>query len=100
MILGGNADGKIGAEINFNYPHLRDDKVLFSESPGFVIEVEDKNLKKAASVFKKYKLIAHQLGRTTNEKKLTIVNNGKKIIELKIDDMKKAWTRGFVEALE
>ena len=100
MILGGNADGEIGADINFNYTFLRDDKILFSESAGFVVEVEDKNLKKAASIFKKYKLIAHKLGRTTNDKKLTIVNNGKKIIELKIEDMKRAWTTGFVKALE
>ena len=100
MILGGNADGEIGADINFNYTFLRDDKILFSESAGFVVEVEDKNLKKAASIFKKYKLIAHKLGTTNNDKKLTIVNNGKKIIELKIEDMKRAWTTGFVKALE
>jgi len=100
MLLGGNADGNIGAEINFNNPKLRNDRILFSETPGFVIEVEDKNLKKVASVFKKYKLITHHLGKTTNNKKLSIINNKKIIIELSIDEMKSAWTTGFVDALE
>jgi len=100
MILGGNADGQIGAEINFEYPHLRNDKILFSETPGFVIEVKNKNLKKVVSFFKKYKLITHQLGKTSKNNSLKIINNKKTIIDLKIDEMKKAWTTGFVEALE
>ena len=72
MILGGNADGKIGAEINFNYPYLRNDKILFSESPGFVFEVEEKNEDKVQSIFKKYNLFAHTLGKTSNNKKGSI----------------------------
>ncbi|MEK7172508.1 MAG: AIR synthase related protein, partial [Patescibacteria group bacterium] len=54
MLLGGNADGKIGAEININFSDLRNDKILFSETPGFVFEVEDKNVSKVKSIFKKY----------------------------------------------
>ncbi|MEK6869891.1 MAG: AIR synthase-related protein, partial [Nanoarchaeota archaeon] len=100
MILGGDADGKIGAEINFNYPHLRNDKILFSESPGFVFEVEEKNKDKVQSVFKKYSLFAHTLGKTTKNNSLKIINNNKKIIDLSIDEMKKAWTTGFVDALK
>ena len=99
MVLGGEADGKLGMEIDFSYPHLRNDRILFSESPGFVIEVDGKNMKKAGSVFRKHKLIAHQLGKTSNNGKLTITNNNKRIIDLKIDEMRKAWTTGFVEAL-
>jgi len=100
MILGGNADGNIGADINFNYPSLRDDKILFSESPGFVFEVEDKNVSKVKSVFKKYNLVVHSLGKTTKKDSLVIINNHKKVIDLSIDKIKKAWTSGFVEALK
>ena len=99
MILGGNADGKIGAEINFNYPNLRNDKILFSESPGFVFEVEENNKDRVQSIFKKYNLFAHTLGKTSNKNSLKIINNNKKLIDLKIDEMRKAWTTGFVEAL-
>ncbi|MEK6876796.1 MAG: AIR synthase-related protein, partial [Nanoarchaeota archaeon] len=91
MILGGNADGKIGAEINFDYPHLRNDKILFSESPGFVFEVEEKNKDKVQSIFKKYNLFAHTLGKTTNNKKLTITNSNKKIIDLTINFMQQLY---------
>ena len=100
MILGGNADGKIGAEINFNYPYLRNDKILFSESPGFVFEVEEKNKEKVQSIFKKYNSFVHTLGKTSNKKSLKIINNNKKIIDLTIEEMKKAWTTGFAEALK
>jgi len=100
MILGGNADGIIGADINFNYPYLRNDKILFCESPGFFFEVEDKNIKKVQSIFKKYNLLIHKLGKTTNKKSLTIINSNKKIIDLSIDELRKAWTSGFKEALE
>ena len=100
MILGGNADGNIGAQIDFNYPYLRNDKILFCESPGFVAEVEDRNLKKVQSIFKKYKLFAHHLGKTTKNDSLKIINSNKKIIDLKIAKLKDAWTSGFGRALE
>lgn len=99
MILGGNADGEIGVEINFSYPHLRNDKILFCESPGFVFEVEENNNDKVQSIFKKYNLFAHTLGKTNNKNSLTIINTNKKIIDLTIEEMKKSWTTGFVEAL-
>ncbi len=100
MILGGNADGEIGAEIDFNYQHLRDDKILFCESSGFVFEVDEKNTDHAQKIFKKYNLFAHTLGKTTNDKKLVIINSKKEIIDLSIDEMKQAWATGFVEALK
>ena len=100
MLLGGNADGNIGSEIDIGFINLRNDKILFSETPGFVIEVDDKNLKKAASIFKRYKLIAHQLGKTTKNSSLKIINSNEKIIDLEIEEMKNAWTTGFIDALE
>ena len=99
MILGGNADGKIGAEIKFNYPYLRNDKILFSESPGFVFEVENKNVNGVKSIFKKHDLDIHNLGKTTNKNSLKIFNSNKKIIDLSIDGMRKSWTTGFADAL-
>jgi selenophosphate synthetase-related protein len=65
-----------------------------------VFEVEEKNKEKVQSIFKKYNLLAHTLGKTTNNKKLTITNSNKKIIDLSIEEMKNAWTTGFVEALK
>ncbi|MBI1934853.1 phosphoribosylformylglycinamidine synthase subunit PurL [Candidatus Woesearchaeota archaeon] len=99
MLLGGNADGAVGAEINLDFTDLRADKALFSETPGFVFEVEDKNLEKLNTMFKFYKIPLIKLGKTKG-KSLIITKSGKKIIEVPIEKLKEAWTTGFVEALE
>ena len=100
MILGGDANGEIGAEINLDFTNLRADKGLFSETSGFVFEVEDKNIEKLRALFKFYKISLIELGKTTKEKNLIITNNNKKIINLPIEKLKGAWTTGFVEAVE
>ena len=99
MILGGNADGEIGAKINLDFTNLRNDKALFSESSGFVFEVKDIHLEKLKALFKFYKINLIQLGKT-DKNRLTITKNNKKIIDLPILKLKEAWTSGFVEALE
>ena len=99
MILGGEATGKIGAEILLDFSDLRTDKILFSESSGFVFEADEKNIKKIKDLFRFYKLSLIELGKTKG-KKLTIKKNGKKIIDLPIEKLKDAWTTGFVRALE
>ncbi len=99
MILGGDADGEIGAEINLDFSSLRNDKTLFSETSGFVFEAEDKNVQRLHNLFKFYKLNLIKLGKTTG-KNLTVKNKNKKIIDLPILKLKDAWTNGFVEALE
>lgn len=100
MILGGEADGEIGAEINLDFSNLRNDKTLFSETSGFVFEAEEKNIQRLHNLFKFYKLNLVNLGKTTNEKNLVINNKNKKIINLAISKLKDSWTTGFVEALE
>ncbi len=99
MVLGGEADGDIGAEINLNFD-VRNDKALFSESSGFVFEVDKKNASKARKIFDKYKIKVIEIGKTTNDKKLIFNKNNKKIINLPIKKLKDAWTTGFVEAIK
>lgn len=99
MILGGDADGEIGVEISLDFTNLRNDKALFSESSGFVFEVEDKNIPRLNDLFRFYKLHLINLGKTTKEKNLLITKNNKKVINLPISKLKDAWTKGFVEAL-
>ncbi len=99
MILGGEADGDIGAEINLDFTNLRADKALFSETSGFVFEAEEKNIEKLKALFKFYKVNMVEIGKTKGNK-LTITKNNKKIIDLPISRLKEAWTTGFAEALE
>ncbi len=100
MILGGDADGEIGAELNLDFSNLRNDKILFSESSGFVFEAEDENITKLTDLFRFYELHLIKLGKTTKEKNLIVNYKNKKIINLPIPKLKEAWTKGFVEALE
>ncbi|MBW2980887.1 phosphoribosylformylglycinamidine synthase subunit PurL [Candidatus Woesearchaeota archaeon] len=99
MILGGEADGQIGAEVNID-SDLRNDKVLFSESSGFVFEVDEQNINKIESIFKKYNQKIIKIGKTTDENSLKISKNNEKLVDLKIDEIKTAWTSGFVEAMK
>ncbi len=99
MILGGDAGGEIGAEISLDFSDLRADKALFSETSGFVFEVEDKNIEKLKTLFKFYKIGFAELGKAKG-KNLIIKKGSKKIIDLPISKLKDAWTKGFVEALE
>jgi len=100
MVLGGNADGGIGAEIDIGFSDLRNDRILFSETPGFVFEVENNNIAKVKSIFKKYNLEIFNLGKTTKNDSLIVKRHNKKIINLSINKLKKAWTTGFADALK
>ncbi|MBI2654736.1 phosphoribosylformylglycinamidine synthase subunit PurL [Candidatus Woesearchaeota archaeon] len=100
MILGGDAGGEIGAEINLDFTNLRADKAIFSETSGFVFEVEDKNIQRLNDLFRFYKLNLIKLGKTTREKNLVVNKQNKKLINLPISRLKEEWTKGFVEALE
>ena len=99
MILGGDADGQIGVELNLDFSDLRNDKILFSQSSGFVFEVEDKNKTQLRKTFESYNLDLIELG-TSKGKNLVIKNKNKKIVDIPIGDLRKAWTSGFVEALK
>ncbi|MAG60924.1 phosphoribosylformylglycinamidine synthase [archaeon] len=100
MILGGNADGNIGAEISIDFSQLRNDKTLFSESSGFAFEVAHNNQDKVKKIFEKNNLKIVEIGKTINKEKLIIKKQNKEIINLEIEKLKEAWTTGFVKALE
>ncbi len=98
MILGGDADGEIGAEINLNFTKIRADKTLFSESSGFVMEAEAKNAERIKEIFKFYDTDIFEIGKAAG-KSLVVRNFNEKIADLPVGKLKDAWTRGFAEAL-
>ena len=100
MILGGEADGKIGAEINIGFSSLKPDKTLFSESSGFIFEADEKKVNEIMSIFNKYGLPIINIGKTIEYSSLIIKKEHDGIIDLSIGDLKKAWTSGLVEAMK
>lgn len=98
MVLGGEADGKIGAEIHVDFSSLREDKILFSETPGFVIEVGAGNKDEVLEIFKKYNCSIYEIGKTVGDS--LIINKGEtELVNLSIGQLKKAWMAGIPEAL-
>lgn len=98
MMLGGEADGSIGMEVDISFSDLHVSKILFSESSGFVMEAKKGKEKELESLFEKKQLTLTRLG-TTAGNSLMVKKDGKEVLNLPIPLMKKAWTTGFVEAI-
>ena len=81
---------KIGCSIEFN-SDLRDDTFLFSETGGFVIEIDNKNYDQILQLFKKYNIEHSLIGNTNDREKIKI--NDK--INIDIEKCKKAWKEGL-----
>ncbi|MFH1641300.1 MAG: phosphoribosylformylglycinamidine synthase subunit PurL [Nanoarchaeota archaeon] len=99
MVLGGEADGKIGINIDIS-SELRFDKFLFSETSGFIFEVNKTNISKVKEIFAGYNIELIQLGSTVTDDKIIVKYNDNKQLNLKIEDTRKAWTTGLKEAMK
>jgi phosphoribosylformylglycinamidine synthase II len=87
---------KIGCEIDLSSikTNLRDDILLFSESNSrFIIEVEEKNVKKVEELFKN--IPHYNIGKTKGTS-LVVKNKDKTLINIKVDKLIKEW-EGAVE---
>ena len=63
---------------------LREDYVLFSESIGYIIEVEKNKGKKLEKLYKKYALELTPIGRTTNIRTIAAYRKDKKLFEIPV----------------
>jgi len=83
----------IGCNVNIE-SDLSPDKILFSETGGFILEVLPKNIDTIKSVFLNYELDVFEIGSTGGE---SIQING--ITDISVSETKKAWTNGLREKL-
>jgi phosphoribosylformylglycinamidine synthase len=83
----------IGCNVNIQ-SDLSPDKILFSETGGFILEVLPKNIDVINSVFSNYGLDVFDIGSTGGE---SIKING--ITDIFVNETKKAWTNGLREKL-
>ena len=70
------------------------DKVLFSETGGFVVEVSSENINIVKSVFLNYGLDIFEIGFTGGDR---IQMNG--VVSLPVAEAKDAWTNGLRKKL-
>ena len=80
----------IGCSVNIP-GKLSTEKLLFSETGGFIIEVGDSNINSIKKIFQSYNVDIYLIGETSKEKHIRI--NGK--IDLKTDEAKKVWLNGL-----
>lgn len=113
MCLGGRGDGRVGAKVvittiderpldkqkKAKYMPLRTDKKLFSETGGFVLEINRKNVTAARRLAEKLSLPLIRLGFTTEKRHLVIFDAGKEVINVKLSALRAAWTHGLREKL-
>jgi phosphoribosylformylglycinamidine synthase subunit PurL len=74
---------------------LEQDKILFSESGGFVLEVERDNLDEVEDIFAHYHCASFHIGMTTNTKRLQMQD----CIDLSIVFAEQAWREGLRQKL-
>ncbi|MBN1156350.1 phosphoribosylformylglycinamidine synthase subunit PurL [Candidatus Woesearchaeota archaeon] len=77
---------------------IRFDRFIFSETPGFIIEVEEKNKDAVEKILNEKRADFSTIGRTIADK-FIIKNNDNDIINASIEEIEEPWRNGLVEAL-
>ena len=101
MMMGGYARGSCGAELDTDAVsgELRADKLLFSESGGFVLEVSPGNVSALSDVAAAHGAEPVTIGSVTEDATLVVNDADVSLISLPSARLKAAWTRGLSEAL-
>ena len=72
------------------------EKLLFSETGGFIIEVEDSKTENTNEIFNRYNINLELIGKTSKDQNL-IVNDA---INIEIEEMKDLWTNGLRDKIK
>jgi phosphoribosylformylglycinamidine synthase len=88
---------KVGIDVELNNLIEQDSMInLFSETGGFVLEVDPKNMEKFEKFIKNYKKVKlFKIGKTTTQPKFVIKNNKENVINLDIDKIEQIWLNGL-----
>lgn len=97
MILGGYARGRLGAQVDLTMLNsdLRPDRLLFTESGGFVAEVRGGKEAEFEALFEGQPVRPTKIGKVTTEPSLEIVG----LLSVPIDAMAASWTGGLASRL-
>ena len=92
--------GSIGMEIAMDPPpsSLRPDQVLFSETGGFVLEIDQKNKDAFMLLARKHGIDPLTIGKTSRKPILNIQMNGKLLLSEPIQELLTIWEEGLQTA--
>ena len=77
----------------------RVDRLLFSESSGFVLEAKQGKEDGLMQLLRKYNLEPMKIGKVTSKRRIVMSRAGKTVADLDLDQAKNAWTTGLAEAM-
>ncbi len=97
-----NLGGHIGITVDVSpvAPGLRPDTVLFSETGGFVLEVDPENAETIASLAKKSGIELIPCGKTTKEPTISVRRSGTTLMEEPLDVLRTSWSDALERALK
>ena len=85
---------EIGCDVEIE-TDLSLDKILFSETGGFILEVFFQNLSKVSKKFSEYGQTLFQIGKTNSSSSIKL----NQVVHLDLDKAKDAWTNGLRQKL-
>lgn len=77
--------------------NLESYQVLFSETPGFVLEVSLDNVEQVMSVFQESDVDVWNIGQTHDSESFTISDNSEEIINISLQKLQTTWMHGLRE---
>jgi phosphoribosylformylglycinamidine synthase len=78
---------------------MRTDKLLFTESSGFVLEAKSGKEARLEELLRNYGLEPMQIGQVTKERRIKMSRSGETLADLDLDEARATWTTGLVEAM-
>lgn len=94
--------GKLGLKVNCKSckgDNLSPLQKLFTETTGFLLEVKPYNLDKLKEAFDKYSVDVYEIGETTGNHQIVILDGEEKIVDLSVDEVVGKWENGLREKL-
>jgi phosphoribosylformylglycinamidine synthase II len=93
---------KFGFELDLNKAGetgMRTDKLLFSESSGFVMEAKPGKEARLMEIMAGYGLEPMEIGCVTRKRSMVIKRAGETVMDMDLDEARSAWTTGLAEAM-
>jgi phosphoribosylformylglycinamidine synthase len=78
---------------------MRTDKLLFSESSGFVLEARPGKEARLMELLRSYHLESMEMGKVTSKRRIVMSRAGETVADLDLDEARMAWTCGLAEAM-
>ncbi len=93
---------RFGFELNLDgagESGMRTDKLLFSESSGFVLEARRGKEARLMELLMSYHLEPREIGMVTSKRRILMRRAGDTLADLDLDEARSAWTSGLAEAM-